>query len=647
MKAKCTHCQAEYDFPGLEALDHPVRVKCETCDQTFEVGAAPPPQEPARRDDLLEGLDDAMKEFTLDTPPRVVSEDLDKAIEEMVPEPEGKVDLEGVTVEPEEVEAERPGAGAQVAGPAPAEPAGSGAARESGAGSAAPAVAAPAVAPGVSEVRGEAPAARKVEAPAPRPEPRPAAQPAPAIAPPPAAPPAAPAPAPSAQPQKPVPPPKPEPEAAPPPKSEPGKKKPQEEEKLPPENIEDLLAEEAAPAEAAPPPVPKKAAVGKKPVKRKPGFAMPQLSPKLLIIAGGGLLVIIGIVVVLIFVLFSEGTASEQWAEALKKETIDPFTVAKVFLRACEEPDDATLSNVFYGRPAPAVEKAKVEAAGEVFDQLALGPIGQVATDKEKLLAEKKAEAASRQEKLSRYEALQKTGDPDDIMIGLTQKRRELSTVLDEKNSEIKAAGADLGRLGYDVQQLKQKIAKAQNIVDKYANPKTNLERAQKDTNIRNIEMYNEDLANKTREYNETKATADAQIAEIEARYAGQIDALQKSIEERTQELSLLESLKSDNPTPLLDLQAEVKALTQAVAALDTELQALKAEAARAQKSLARAPGARALLATGAVSRSSVEVKAAVRLKDDTEKSSVLLTRYEVEKDGKKVLGDWLVDGLK
>ncbi len=650
MKAQCTHCQAEYDFPGLEALDHPVRVKCERCDQTFEVGAAPP-QGPARADDLLEGLDSAMKEFSLDVPPQPVSEALGKAIEQMVPAPEGKGELVDVTIEPEDVEEESPGISAPVPERGHVEGAGVGGAPEQVRGAAADVPKAPSAAPAATKV--EAPSRPPQPPPPPPAAPPTPAQPAPArpvAAPPAQAPaPAAPTPPPSAQAEKPAAvPPKPEPEAAPRPKSEPREKKmPEEEEKLPPDNIEDLLAEEAAPAEAAAPPVPKKAKVEKKPAKKKPGFAMPELSPKLLIVAGGGLLVLIGIVAVLVFVVFSEGTASEQWAEAQKNETIDPVTVATVFLKACEEPDEATLANVFYGKPAPAVAKAKVESAGEVFDQHTLGPINQAVIEKEKLLGERRAEAASKQEKLSRYEGLQRTGDPDDIMIGLTQKRRDLNTVLEEKNSAIKAAAADLGRLGYDVQQLKQKVAKAQNIVDKYANPKTNLERAQKETNIRNVEMYNEDLANKTREYNETKASADARVAEIEAQYAGQIDTLHKSIDETTQELSLLESLKSENPQPLLDLRAEVKVLTETINGLDADVKALKLEAARAQKSLARASEARVLLATGVVSRSSVQVTAVVELKDDAEKSSVLLTRYEVEKDGKKVLGDWLVDGLK
>lgn len=643
MRAQCTHCRAEYDFPGLESLENPIRIKCEKCDQVFEIGP-PPPSKPV---ESLDGLEEALQDLKLDVPLEPIGETPGAVWDEKPLRPEF---FQGTPA------GERPQGGSgniwEETSPARAE------------------AASPIPAPSADEEFNldfeSAAAAAKEEHAMPvadtgmfeggsRPSPGPNVSSAgvtrsqtPPSTPPPAVESATP----------------PQPAMSVPgglhqePSRERGRstKMPEDDAQKPKDDLDDLLnfdEDESAGAEETPPPVEAKktpalkkpGAAARKPVARG-GFEMPAMTPQLLIVAGGALVVIIGIIVALLFV-FGEGTAAEQWQEATGKGEIDPVTMARVFLRAAKEPDDVVLKSVFYGRQAPVVADAEVESAGQEYDKQSLGSVSQLLEEKETLLKAKRDDFAVRQAQLTKYKSLQKSGDPDDTKVFIESKRRELEAEQRRMDIETKEAGEDLKRVNYDIDQIAQKIKKAQAIVDKYAKPKSDLEATMYQTNLTNIGMYKQELDAKKKEYTDMKVGVDLEIAGIEAKHKPTIDGLQAMLAEKDQELVLLEALKSDNPQPLLDLEREVNGLGAAIAALEKEAKELRAETERAQKSLSRNPSGRQLVETGTLSRARVDVKASVELEDGSQKSALVLCRYGVESAGKKIFGDWLVEELK
>lgn len=631
MRAICSHCRAEYDFPGLEAIQQAVRIRCEKCDQIFEIPGTTSPAEA----EPLDGLDDAL----LDVGPDLELEPVPESgpglgeSERRLPSAFHQLSASGMTLEapglsrdgsasatvahqgaPEQedefqIEFERKMDSAEDAPDQPHVEVRDVLSHPSTVKSAAPAVGGNGslgaetitdALPRVAKTKRAGPAARAQD-------------------------------------------------------PERSRKMPDDETGKPDDDLDSILnfedeGQEGAGAEAPPAPKPapppRRPGVAAKGAKGRQGFQL-LLTPKLLIMAGGAVVVVIGLVVTL-WLLLHEGTAAQQWANAEAMQTIDPLTVARVFLRASEEPrDDVVLKSVFYGRQAQDVASAKVDSAGAEYDQFSIGPIGQGLKDKEPILNQKRGELATRQALLDKYEELQKMGDPDDTRIFIDSKRRELDAEQRRLENERQEASEDLKRLSNDIDQVNQRIAKAQALVKKYSNPKNELERAAYESNLTNVSLYKQDLEAKTKDYNQAKGGVDKKVADIETSHLPVIEGLQKVIGEKQQELTLLEALKSDNPQPLLELQAEVATLKSEVAAIEKEITTLKTEADRAQRSLSRTPGARSLLATGVVSRSRVDVKAKIALVDGSEKSGVVLCRYAVDAGGKKALGDWMVDGIK
>ncbi|MBI2838666.1 MAG: hypothetical protein HYX75_10140 [Acidobacteria bacterium] len=643
MRAQCNHCRAEYDFPGLESLENPIRIKCEKCDQVFEIGP-PPPSKPV---ESLDGLEEALQDLKLDVPLEPIGETPGAVWDEKPLRPEffqGAPAGEKATGGSGGIWDANSPADAAAASPTPA-----------------PSTdeefdldfdSAAAAAKGESEMSvadtgmfdgGSRPApAPSMPSPGVTGSQPPSSPPPPAVES--AKPPQPARPAPGGFHQE--------------PSRERGRstKMPDDDAQKPKDDLDDLLnfdEDESSGAEETPSPVEaKKTPAVKKPgaAARKPaargGFEMPAMTPQLLIVAVGALVVIIGVIVTLIFVL-GEGTAAEQWQKASAKGEIDAVTMARVFLRAAEEPDDVILKTVFYGRQAPVVADAEVESAGQEYDKESLGSVSQLLVEKESLLKAKRDDFAVRQAQLTKYKSLQKSGDPDDIKVFIESKRRELEAEQRRMENETKEAGQDLKRVDYDIDQITQKIKKAQAIVDKYAKPKSDLEATMYQTNLTNIGMYKQELDAKRNEYSEMKVGVDLEIAGIEAKHKPTIDGLHAMLAEKDQELVLLEALKSDNPQPLLDLESEVNGLGAGVAALEKEAKDLKAEMERAQKSLSRNPSSRQLIETGTLSRARVDVKASVDLEDGSQKGAVVLCRYSVESAGKKISGDWLVEELR
>ncbi len=644
MQTTCTHCKAQYDFPGLESLEKPLLIKCEKCDQVFEVN-------PARTASLdsLEGLDDALKELATTAvplepmgpgdeipelergghssvqipigsrkafesnhpppPPRITEAPQAASTEKLderkifLGDEEFHLDIDSNAVEKEIQKA-------------------------------------PSTVPPQIEHPKEEP--KKEKLPDVRPQKTLGSTPVPAPPPPI-----------GSTPRKPdssIPPPR---TSVPPRHAERRKVTMGEDEKAGgsfDESLEEILNGAKDEAPPLPPPPPKAAKYQKKadkrPARKKAGFEFPPLSPQLFIMAGAVLIVVITIIVCL-FMYFGEGTAAEQWAKAQSMQSIDPLTATRIFIAAAREPDDAILKSLYYGRQAPGISSGKVGIVGKEFDQQSLGVIAQVIKEKEQRLSDKKNDLTAKQLIQAKYQSLRTSGDPDDIRIYLDSQKRELGAVRTRMETEETEAASDLQRVTYDMDQITQKIKKAQSLVDKYSKPKTPLEEATYQTNLVNVQTYRQELESKKNEYAQMKSSVDAKVAEIEKRYVDQIRGFEDSIAEKTQDLSLLEVLKSDNPQPLLDLQKEIANLSDEVAALDKEDKSLKAEMDRAQQSLSRIPGIRNLISNGDINRSRVEVAASIKLEDGTAKSSIILARYLLKTSNKTVVGDWLVDELK
>lgn len=650
MRAQCTHCKADYDFPMMGSFDQPIKIKCEKCDQVFEL--APAKEEALPLSDLpgpdavLDGLDEALRDFKFDVPLEPVQEvfeiergDGSRAAVGSAQTPAASAPSAAPTVGTtanavdEEFHLDFDAKGKEPAGrpgiplfmdedESPA----AGPARQSVPQTAPPAPAAPASAAAVANGTVAAGAAA-AQPPAVEPEPRPPVRP-----------------------RRPA--------------RRTGQQRspnmPEDDSAKSDESLDELLnfddgfgeggdkgaaeAEEKAPPKVAP--RPRKTGATKRAPARGGGFSMPTLSPTILI-AAGGVLALAAIVAVVWIFFFGEGSAADQWEEAQATGEIDALTAARIFLRAAEEPDENVLRSVFYGKTAPSVESGEVESAGQESDRRDLGQLGAALKDKEAASAQKKGELAAEQAVIARYQSLQRTGDPDDIRIFIDSKRREIESLVRRMTYEKTEAGEDLKRVEFDLDQIKAKIAKAETIVARYSKPQTPLEKATYDTNVTNIGMYKQDLVTKQREYDTMKEGVDAKIAEIEALYLPQQEAMQKMVDEKTQDLMLLEALKSDNPKPLLDLQARVATLTADVDALDREIKALREDAVKARQSLSRDPAGAKLLDTGSLSASRIEVKGSVEMTDGSTASTIVLSRYTVEDSGKKIVGDWLVESLK
>lgn len=649
MRAQCTHCKADYDFPMMGSFDQPIKIKCEKCDQVFELAPAKeealPLSDLPGADAVLDGLDEALRDFKFDVPLEPVQE----------------------VFEIERGEGSRPAVGSAQT----------------------PVASAPSVARAVGttpnavddefhldfDAKGKEPAGRpgiplfmdEDESATAGPAQQSVPQTAPPVATTPA--PTAVANGTVAAGEAPAQPPTFESEPRPPvrprrPARRTGQQRspnmPEDDSAKSDESLDELLnfddgfgeggekgaaeAEEKAPPKVAP--RPRKTGAAKRAPARGGGFSMPTLSPTILI-AAGGVLALAAIVAVVWIFFFGEGSAADQWEEAQAAGEIDALTAARIFLRAAEEPDENVLRNVFYGKTAPSVESGEVESAGQESDRRDLGQLGAALKEKDSASTLKKGELAAEQAVIARYKSLQQIGDPDDIRIFIDSKRREIESLVRRMTYEKTEAGEDLKRVEFDLGQIKAKIAKSEAIVVRYSKPQTPLEKATYDTNVTNIGMYKQDLVAKQREYDTMKAGVDAKIAEIEALYLPQQEAMQKMVDEKTQDLMLLEALKSDNPKPLLDLQARVATLSADVDALEKEIKALREDAVKARQSLSRDPAGAKLLDTGSLSTSRIEVKGSVEMTDGSTASTIVLSRYTVEDSGKKIVGDWLVESLK
>lgn len=581
MKVRCQHCQTDYNYPALDSIQAPTRIRCDKCDQEFEVRPA------GSTLDHLPGLDDALDGLDVDDIPLEPIEEDEPVIERgqshevrSAPTPArgvptGRDDTFSLDFEDSSEEPARPSA---------ATPAASAAFTEQ---------------PSKAPAAGPAPAGREERRKRMAEEEKPAAEPT--------------------------------------------------------EEIPDLFADDdSADLPPLPPPKPSKttAAGRRKPGRKTPsrGFSLPELSPTLLVIGGVALLVVIGLIVAMFF-LFGGKSAAALWSDAKMLPSVDGATAARIFVKAATEPDEEILSQICYrlgepGSSLPHLSSGKAGTPGPEYDQQSLGMIGSLVGEREKELGEKKKVLKTKQDLLERYRKLRESGDESYLMSEIDSMSSRLMALNQRIDAEKKEAGSDLGTISYGIDQINLDIRKAQGQIQRYATPKSALEKTILETNQSRLQTLVQDLDAKKKEYAAKKQLVDTEREEIDAHYAGPLQILQQDLDGRKQDLQLLSSLKADPPTPYLDLQKEVADMSAAIEVLQKDSAALKIDYARAQQSLVRVPKFKELIAQGEVSRARMYVPSKLKLVDNIEKTRIVLCRYSVTLNGKQIKGDWLVEEL-